>query len=80
MISWFITFAEEYLGTDDDAGETLEEIVGMLKDMEAIEKSSKVCPSAPHSGCVYIRTEACHTSVPLSERHMHLPAASKRSA
>ena len=59
MISWFTTFAEEYLATDDDAGETLEEIVGMLTDMKTIEKSSQVCYSTPNSWCNWLQACVC---------------------
>ena len=60
MISWFVTFGEEYLTIDSDAGETLEEIAGMLTDMETIEKSSKVSHSTWRRGCMHICTGTGH--------------------
>ena len=63
MIIWFATFSEEYLTIDSDAGETLEEIAGMLTDMETIEKSSKVSHSTRHCGCMHICTGTGHESL-----------------
>ena len=63
MISWFVTFGEEYLTIDSDAGETLEEIAGMLTDMETIEKSSQVCRSTWRCGCMHICTGTGRTSL-----------------
>ena len=63
MISWFVTFGEEYLAINSDAGETLEEIAGMLTDMETIEKSSQVCLSTQCCGCMHICTGTGHESL-----------------
>ena len=63
MISWFATFGEEHLAINSNAGETLEEIAGMLTDMETIEKSSQVCRSTWCCGCIHIYTSTGHTSL-----------------
>ena len=43
MISWFTSFIEDYLTTDDNTGETLEEILGILEEVDTIEKAAQVC-------------------------------------